>query len=187
LTRLRHLPFVGHLLDELYFQRHSRVMDKIRARDISDPIILVDAALGTFTYTRSFTGGTFQIRRKWGDCMVKLEVSVTSNTPEPDMKNASALIARARVFWDDQPGWEKRMKQCVFDEFYEDLDEHEEDESKPCMTEQEFFDSIKFDTISLSSTGKFEAWSALAGIGDCAFVAVEGSLDKDALRAEYHG
>lgn len=187
MTRLRYLPFIGQFFDELYLRRHSRVMDEIRARDTTHPIILADEVLGSFSYMRSFTGGTFSLHRKWGDRNLRLDVRIHGDSPEPDMEKAAALIARARMFWQDQPGWEKRMKSCVFDEFYEVIDEDEEDETKPCMTEQEFLDSIQFDSISLSDTGKFEVWSPLAGAGDCAFVAVEGKLGEEALQAEYHG
>ncbi len=187
MSRLRYLPFIGGILDELHFQKHQRKMAKIRARDKTAPIFFEDEMLGTFTYTRSYTGGTFQVRRKWGEQTVRLEITVHGESPEPDMDMAAALITRARMFWEDQPGWESRMKECVFDEFYDHLDEDAQDHSKPCMTKREFLDSIRFDSISLSSTGKFEVWSPLAGLGDCAFVAVEGSLDDDGLRAEYYG
>ncbi len=187
MTRLRYLPFIGGLLDELYFQKHQGIMRQIRARDETDPITLEDEVLGTFSYLRSYHGGTFSQKREWRGSMVRLEVRIVEGPPEPDMDEAAELIARARTFWDDQPGWEERMKSCVFDEFYDDLDEDDEDDSKPCMTEQEFLDSIVFDRISLSSTGKFEAWSQLAGVGEHAFVAVVGSLNEKGLRAEYHG
>jgi len=186
-TRLRHLPFIGQFFDEKYLAKHRRVMSKIKARDTTHPITLEDKYFGTFSYTRGFSGGRFELRRHWGEHMVRLTLDLYEGSPEPDMEKAADLARSARIFWNGQPDWERKMKAAVFDEFYDDIDEDENDPNVPSLSPQEFLDNITFDKIDLSLSGKFEAWASVKGLGECCFAAVKGSVSGGELNAEYHG
>lgn len=162
-------------------------MEAIRARDNTDPITLEDEYFGTFKYTRSFSGGSFELRRQWGERMVRLTLELYEGSPEPDMEKASQLAMTSRTFWESQPEWESRMKSAVFDEFYELVDEDDSDSSLPSLSPQEFLNNIVVDSIKLSSNGHFEAWVDVKGLGEYCFIAVEGSVQGGELHAEYHG
>lgn len=187
MTRLRHLPFVGHIFDEIHFAKHRRVMAAIQARDKTHPIILEDGFFGTFRYTRGFSGGSFDLRRQWGDRVVHFTLELYEGSPEPDMEKAAALAELARTFWDNQADWERKMKAAVFDDFYDGIDEDENDPSVPSLSPQEFLDSITFDKFRLSLGGKFEVWAYSKSFYDCGVVAVGGSVHGGEVNADYLG
>lgn len=139
-----------------------------RAEVLRQPVILPHRRLGPLTLDRRFD--CYEATPAWNRRRIKLRLEREGCTDE------AALVALAETLWQDQPGWECRLRDCAVEHLLALKNGTWLGDREKKFTPDRFKKRMKLESITLDATGSFTFYYEDGNLfwGHC--ILVEGTL-----------